>query len=337
MNILVVNEDYNLISKINTSLKSIENITYNCFETSDEACDYIENNTIDIAVLSLTMPIMNGDEMADVIYASNPSAKFCFLFDEKSIEVGVESFNSYIGCRILDKNRFNPDEFLKAILYLIDEYEAEDRLNEALNKYRDKEKAYKDAMSEMSGLLNSRISCYSRVTKVYSKSIEELCEQFPEEIRINIEDFFNCVFGQYIQDVLVESVDIQKSIEGLIDSINDREAQRHFQFVYDCELPVGKVSEDIVFSAHFLSHLFAKFLQRFRVKLDLKEGPKAYRLDVLVDTRLGNVSKELLDLLSNAAKASLESICYKLEHGSKDGIIQIRLYYLKEIKNGKET
>lgn len=332
INILIAHEDINIIAKIKTAIKTLDDLNAIYFSSSDEAFEYIEESFIDIAVLSLTMPIMNGDEIADVIYSINPNAKFCFIYDENTFDLGIESFNKYLGSRIIDKSHFTPDSLSGAISFLYEEYVAEDIYNEQLDSYRAKEKTYKTTMNEMSAMLNSRISCYSRVTKVYSKSIEELCLSFDETTRLKIENFFNCVFGQYIQDVLVESVDINKSILGLIESLNDKESQRHYQFIYDCPLPEGDTAENIVFSAHFLSHLFAEFLEKFRMKLELKDGPKVYRLDVLVDTRLGNASDEILSILCNAASSSLKSICYKLEQVSKSGIVQIRIYYLKNLK-----
>ena len=334
ISLIVVHEDINFIGRIQSAVKAMDNIDISSFDSSNEACDYIENNQVDVAVLSLSLPIMNGDEIADIIFSTNPSVKLCFIFDETTFELAIDNFNRYLGSKIYDKNKFIPDDFIKSLSILIENYEAEDKLRTKIDSYREKEKTYKNTMLEMSSLLNSRISCYSRVSKVYSKSIEELCTDIEEHTRIKIENFFNCVFGQFIQDVLVESVDFKKAIDELNESINNKDKQRHYQFIYDCDTPSVNIKENIIFSAHFLSHLFAEFLEKFRVKLELKEGPKVYRLDVLVDTRFGNISTGLLDLLSSAAKASLESICYKLEHISKDGIIQIRLYYLKD---GKET
>ena len=70
-------------------------------------------------------------------------------------------------------------------------------------------------------------------------------------------------------------------------------------------------------------------MEKYRAKLEIKEGPTAVRVDFLIDTRLGNMDQMIFDEFCNVMNSLLVILCDKCERGVKDGIMQYRLFFLK--------
>lgn len=329
INVLIVNEDDNLIERFKVTLKDSIDVHYLLTNTSDDAVNLISNESVDIGIFSLSMPIMNGDELADVLIANNPESRFAFMYDESNLELAISMFNSFNNVRLIGSSNVSSDELSNIISDISVEYFREDSLSSELNRYREVEKSAKGKMDEMSQVLNSRIECYNSLNKLTVDNIKYLCSKFNNDEINSIIKFFNYSLAQYIQDYLMEEETIDDTKDVLVDFINDTAAQRHYQFIST----VNECDNDncirISYASFFLSHLFADFLERFRIKVELLEGEHVYRLDFLADTRLGNENTAVFEDLKVIARKILKGICDKLEFASKDGIVQYRLFFRK--------
>lgn len=330
INVVLITEDNNLIERLEPILKNNNSYNYHSFDNAKEAMEYIENDCPELGIISLDMTVVNGEELADYMIEYNLYAKFCFIFNENNIENACSLFNRYNKCKLLNDSLLSADEIKNIIENLYYEYTKEADLNKEIEIYRELEKSAKEKMTDMSDILNARIECYNSLNEVIVNSIKFLCSDLSVESLNLVINFLNYLFAQFIHDYLIEGPKLIDSIDSLVSSLNDKENKRHYNYVTEVSDVENLFSERISFASFMLSHMFADFLEKYRIKLELKENDLVYRLDFLVDIRLGNPNKEIFDGLSSVAKFVIKNLCDKLDYANKDGIIQYRMFFKKE-------
>ena len=89
MKIMAVDDEKHALDSIQESIKNVvpqaEVIT---FERGDFALDFAKENEIDIAFLDISMPVMNGIELAKELKKLNPHINiiFCTAYSEYAID-----------------------------------------------------------------------------------------------------------------------------------------------------------------------------------------------------------------------------------------------------------
>lgn len=331
LNVLIISEDSFFMNRMEASLRSTSE--YNCHyvDSSDEAMTLISDVRIDIAILSMTMPVMSGEELADYILDTNRSARFIFIYSEEYIESAVDLFNHFDGSMIYERKTANPEDIKQSINDMCNDYLREIKLKDEIDAYREREKTYKHTMDEMTKVLNARIECYHDVSVVFAKSIQCLNLDLSDDDQSKINDFYLNGLNKYIQDFLIEELSFETFIEELQNNLNNTELMKHYQFVNVLSGPIENplIASRICFATYYISHIFADCFEKYRVKLELKENDVVYRLDALADSRLANANLEMVNRMLNVANAALGKIGQKIEMGEKDGIIQIRVYFVK--------
>ena len=184
-------------------------------------------------------------------------------------------------------------------------------------------------MEEMSSVLNSRVECYSHIIRLYATCIESMCIDLPKEYAFRISSFFSDELNEYVERFIISSFEPKEYFRFLADNVNNTERQRHFQITGSECVRKNDIGELIGFVCHFISFGFTANMERYRAKLEIKEGPTAIRVDFLIDTRLGNFDKAIFDEFCNVMNELLVILCDKCERGIKDGIMQYRLFFLK--------
>jgi len=330
INAIVINQNQLLIDRIKPILSIDDNIAFRYYTNIEEAIDFISENHPEIGILSLDMDIMGGDEIADIIIDNNDKAKFVFIYEESNIEKAIELFNRFDYTRLIENKGLSPDDLLDNVRDLYELVTREDNLNQKVNSYRDLEKASRDKMSDMSSVLNSRIECYNSLNRSTVNAIKFICGNDLIDYQEKVINYLNYTFAQYIHDLLIESPDIVQSINTITEILNDTQRQRHFQFVSDISVIDKEIEEKVSFAAFVLSHMFSDFLEKYRIKIELKENDKIVRMDFLLDKRLGNIDDGLFDMLRGVARRLINSICDKVEFASNEGIIQYRMFFIKK-------
>lgn len=333
---LFIVDDNFLLERIKTGFNDYSGYEYLFASTSEEAVSLAKDNDIAICCLYLNMEILSGDEIADIVIDENPEVRFIFIYDEKDTELAVNMFNTYDGSKIILKDNFSVENLKE----LFDEesklYNAENKLHEDAKLYREREKAYKNSMSEMSNVLNQRVECYQSIVKLYTAGIEMVMPKFTKDEALKVKAFFEKEFSEYIDKFVVDSLDVSSFFENLEAQIGDTENQKHFLVIGKESVKADELGSLICYMIHFISHGFCDFLEKYRTKVEIKEGPFAVRIDFLIDTRLGNVRKEFFDEYVSILNDIVVTLCDKVEKGSKDGITQYRFFYLKESSSDSE-
>ena len=334
---LFISEDNFLLERIKTGFSNYPDYEYLFASSSDEAVKLAKENEIAICCIYLDMEILFGDEISDIVIDENPEVRFIFIYDEKDTELAVKMFNVYDGSKIILKENFS----VEALKESFDEesalYNAENRLHEDARIYREREMAYKNSMAEMSNVLNQRVECYQSIVKMYAAGIEMVMPKFTKDEGLKVKAFLEKELSEYVDKFVVSSIDIASFFKALEEDINNTELLKHYQIFGKEIVKSDDLGVLICYAIHFISHGFCDFLEKYRTKVEIKEGPFAIRVDFLVDTRLGNVRPEFFEEYTSVLNDIVVTLCDKVEKGSKDGITQYRFYYLKESTETNES
>ena len=326
---LFISEDKFLLDRIRAGFSDKKGYEYLFASSSEEAVQMSKCGDLAVCVLTVSMSVMDGTELAEIVADENPDVKFIFIYEENNTEAAVNLFNDYEMSYIIPRDGFSVEMLSDMFDREVKFYNAEENLRAQAKLYREKERRYKDSMNEMSAVLNSRVECYSHIIKLYATCIDSMCIDLPKEYAFRISSFFSDELNEFVERFIISSFEPEEYFKFIEENVNDKEKQRHFQITGAECVKKGELGELIGFVCHFISFGFTANMEKYRAKLEIKEGPTAVRVDFLIDTRLGNVDQMIFDEFCNVMNSLLVILCDKCERGVKDGIMQYRLFFLK--------
>lgn len=326
---LFVSEDKFLLERIRTGFADKKGYEYLFASTSEEAVEISKSGDIAVCSMTLSMSIMDGEEIAQIVADDNPDVRFIFIYEEVNTETAVNLFNEFEMSRIIPRDSFSVETLKDMFDKEIEFYNAEENLRRQAKAYREKERLYKDSMNEMSSVLNSRIDCYSHIIRLYATCIDSMCIDLPKEYAHRISSFFSDELNEFVERFIVSPFEPEEYFRFIEDNVNNTQQQRHFQLTGAELVPKNEFGELIGFVCHFISFGFTTNMERYRAKLEIKEGPSAIRVDFLIDMRLGNVDEDIFAEFCTVMNELLVILCDKCERGQRDGILQYRLFFLK--------
>ena len=326
---LFISEDKFLLERIRTGFADKKGYEYLFASTSEEAVEISKSGDIAVCSMTLSMSIMDGEEIAQIVADDNPEVRFIFIYEEVNTETAVNLFNEFEMSRIIPRDSFSVETLKDMFDKEVEFYNAEENLRRQAKTYREKERLYKDSMNEMSAVLNSRVDCYSHIIRLYATCIDSMCIDLPKEYAYRISSFFSDELNEYVERFIVSSFEPEEYFKFIEDNVNNTQQQRHFQLTGAELVPKNEFGELIGFVCHFISFGFTTNMERYRAKLEIKEGPSAIRVDFLIDMRLGNVDEMIFDEFCTVMNELLVILCDKCERGQRDGILQYRLFFLK--------
>ena len=115
INVLFVINDESKIGRFKEVFVNDASYRYSFFFDAARAVDYIKENPVDIALISVGMEIVNGAEMAEMVFDTFPKCLFVFSYKQDEIHEAISLFNTYDYSRIIDFERTEPEN-LKDIL-----------------------------------------------------------------------------------------------------------------------------------------------------------------------------------------------------------------------------
>ncbi len=329
---LFISEDNFLLERIRTGFSDKTGYEYLFAASSEEAVEMSKCGDLAVCAMTLGMSIMGGDEVAQIVSDENPNVRFIFIYEEANTELAVNLFNCFDRSYIIPRDSFSVETLSEMFDKEVEYFNAEEKLQEEARAHREKERLFKDSMNEMSSVLNSRVECYSHIIRLYACCIDSLCMDLPKEYSHRISSFFTDELNEFVERFIISSFNPEEYFRFIEENVNNTEQQRHFQLIgADC-LKASELGELIGFVCHFISFGFTTNMERYRAKLEIKEGPNALRVDFLIDTRLGNVDRDIFEEFCTVMNELLVILCDKVEKGVKDGIMQYRLYFIKPDK-----
>lgn len=329
LNVLIVFDNEALGRRLKSILESDEERTYVFYDNSLDAVEYAKANPIDIAVISVDMPIMSGTEISEILYDSYPRCEFVFLFREESITDAVALFNYYDNCHILDSSVIIPDDVENVVSECITHYNHESEIKERNERYREKERAYKKTMLEMSGILNARVKCYSEVVRLFAEAGKLLFNESNDESLAGVLDFYTHEMNRYISLFLDRNADIESVFGELCDRCDDRDNNKYYMLSHEIEDVTDEVVLEMAFLCRLLSDAFYIFMNGYRGKIIITSEQEYYKMDVLYDVRIGRPDVKAWGYVQRILDNVIDRFTAKYDSASKDGILQYRMYFEK--------
>lgn len=324
INIISICEE-SINNKIQSTLSSIEGCKINSFLDRDSSISFIDNNEVAIAIMSLDM--MDAYDITEYIYHMNTNARFIFIYND--LEYAISLFNSYDSAYIFHHNKLDSIDFINTINAITEEYKGEILLQDELEQYRDREKKYKLTMNEMSCVLNSRLVCFEHISNIFSKSIAYITSPIVAIDDTKLEDCFYNIFSSFCKYYFTNDINYQDEIDLLINMYDNPDTKKYLKIDIDSNIKSRNNLCVITYYVFVLVHLFAEFLDKYRIKIEVLQDSKVYRIDCLCDTKLSDTDLNGLILLYDSAQKSISGLCNKVEYANRDGIFQFRIYLLK--------
>ena len=104
---LFISEDKFLLERIRTGFSDKKGCEFLFASTGDDALAISSGGDIAVCAMTLSMSIMNGEEIAQVVADDNPGARFIFIYDENDTETAVRMFNDYEMSGIIPRDIFS--------------------------------------------------------------------------------------------------------------------------------------------------------------------------------------------------------------------------------------
>lgn len=330
LNVLFVINDELKIGRFKHIFTDDTSYKYSFFCDAISAVEFIKENPVDIALVSVGMEIVNGAEMAEMIFDISPKCMFTFSYKQDEINDAIALFNIYDYSRIIDHERTEPEN-VKDILKECSDFLSEEEVHKLKNEnFRHKEMAYKKTMFEMSSMLNARIACYSSVIDMYCNSGALLFDRQQDEAMISVLDFFKKQLSFYVQLYLDRRVDFNEIYSDLIASNNHVEEKKFFQFNSSIEMSDDEVFYNMTYLIRMICSSFNTYMKGYRGRVDISEDDLCYRVDIIYDLRIGQPDIKSWGYVCCILEDLIKAFCNRQECASRNGIMQYRLFFTKD-------
>lgn len=323
INIISVNEE-SVNNRIKNILSSLEELRLFTFCDANSALDFVDNNDAFLAIISLDL---NANKLDEHFIRHNSNANFIFIYN--NLELAISMLNKYDDTFIFRTDDIDSQDFANSIRYLLEQYKYEQFLQDELVQYRDREKKYKYTMNEMSSVLNSRLVCFEHISNIFAKSIAYITSRNKSIDDSILENSFYNIFSNFCKYYFTNEINYHEELEILINSYNIPDKHKFLKFDYNIDVISHKNICDISYYVYVLVHLFVDFLDKYKIKIEVLQDSKLYRIDGLCDARLNKDELDDLNLLYESVQKSISALCDKSEYANRDGIFQFRIYLLK--------
>lgn len=326
--VLFAIEDEGMLLRLRDVFVSNKQVSYFFAGECDEATNFCEENELSVAVLSLSMPVMNGDELAEMIIGRNPSVKFIFLYEQRDIELAIQMFNTYSDCKTIDRDLFNTEDFSMDLDDLLNTYRYDDALIERFKDQNQKERAYKQSIGNMSAVLESRKKCNQQIFEVYLLCSRMMFEDKDDKSLLKVSNFFRAQLETYQSMYLFDEYNIpDEFLRNLVNRFNRPEDKKLFKLDNTAELPAGEISYPVLFMMCVICSAFFWFMEYYRAKVEIRERSDCYILNVIYDITYGREDVRAWGYVCSVLDELCNAFCKKYEVGIKEGIMQYRLVF----------
>lgn len=328
-NVLFVIEDEDLLNRIQAVFNETKGIRYFFASESKEAIEKVRELDVAVAVLSLSIPVMNGNEIAEYLSSNNVNTRFIFIYRDIDTELAVEQFNTYSGSQIFEYNSFRVDELKPYVFKLIDDYSYEAKLKARIDKLNEKELGYRRSIKDMNGLLESRRRSYKETARVYLMGAQYLFKDYDSPSVAKVIDYLEREIDIYVGLFLFRDCEWDAFFDELSERCSDNENYRFLKISVPTTIPSEDIAYDMMFCIGLLCDAVADFMESYRGKVVLEEYEKLYRLDVRFDLRAGNCDAFAWEYVCEVINNLLNVFAARCEAGSKDGIDEFRMYFYR--------
>lgn len=331
LNALIAINDQIKINTLSTVLRNDGDVNYVFFSDSMKAIEYVtkSNVSVDLAVISAGMSILDGEELAEVIAGENYRCRFIFIFDDMTIENAVRVFNQYDYCGLMYLSAVEAEDIRYLVSNLKDEISSEVNYKSDLQAFRESEKENRIALSDMSSILNARVSCYDKIISLYSKSVQLILEQYSD---IDYESSVNKILMQireYVNIFLGRNTDANELFDAICVHYHIPDDKKYLSFERCEDIIDNDVMCYMAFITQFVCMTYLDYLSVYKAKFTQSVDKNYFKIDLIMDTRAGYPNKKEISFLKRITECLADGISDKFEKAIKNGIVHYRICFDK--------
>ena len=329
--ILFVDDDETIINRLKAIMVDQ---TIQCFyaTTGEQALAILAKAEISVAVIDLVMPVLSGRELIEMISGQYPDTVVMLMAEKDEAREAIEVHNNLHTDKLIIKPWASADELNKWLQDGLENYNSEDKQNHMAEQYQARVDKYKQAVFEMTNLLNDRMEGYQEIEKVFMHIIEALisvtdCQLSPDKKRY-VADYEERLLREFIQIYLVGIAERESFELSLINQYHDPSENRYFK--YEDELEDDISSEDfqhIRFMIKAITDFYGILYPTFRAKISIQVIKESqYLLNILYEIPGYKIMENAEVLMKQIVERLVEAYSTRYAYGEKNSIQQYKIY-----------
>ena len=337
--LLTVLSDESLLNRIKLIL-SDKSVRYSFCSSADEASTIAYNEEIAVAILDFDSPVFSGEELCELLLSINPEMQFIVLFDEKDTKAVLDAYNTLHINMLMCKQHLVLEDLPSLVDSCLHKYNRDEEVDKLDEDFKQMNEMYLRPMSEMSSILNERLTGYEYIIKVFKYSLGFVLDTSEKSLNV-IDEFVDRIINDYIQIFMIKEPQISVYFDRLRDSFNDPEGRKYFKF--DCEnveIP-DEQKHNLLFVLDVITIFFDVFHPFYRGKIavanveheDLKKTENTQdimipeteiEVNALYEVRRNQDTLEIYDQIIYAVRLMLKAHGYHVRYGQKNSILQFK-------------
>ncbi len=294
----------------------------------DDAVSIMEEHEIAAVFMPYGLDVLSGDEMLEIILDHNSKAQIILLFDDEDLLKVIHAHNTYHICRLISSSNMKLELLPEKINAAFDRYNKDDEIREFEKDYRIKEDKYKEALSDITALLNDRMNSYNAIRTFFLSLLNlDIAKKKNEAENEAINRYLSRIMQEYVALFLLQDVDKDTYLQNVISDCHDPEQHRFLQLSCKTDQLDCEQQTKCLFVIRTLSLFFTVFYERYRGKIETEEAENGLVLNVVFECILNSAFSGVIGEVLAMNEAFIRYFADKTAFGAKDRILQYKLIY----------
>ena len=331
--ILFVDDDLTIINRLKVIMVDQ---TIQCFFATkgEEALKILSENEIAVAVVDLTMPVLSGKELIEMISGQYPDTVVMLLAERDEAREAIEVHNNLHTNKLIIKPWMSVDELNKWLQDGLETYNSEDKQNRLVDEYRERVEKYKETVFEMTNLLNDRMEGYQEIEKVFKHIVEALIQitdcQLTQDEKHYVSEYEEKLLREFIQIYLVGIAERESFGLALINQYHDPSENRYFMYEDELKDVSGECFQHIRFIMKAITDFYSILYPTFRAKITIQEAKdEQFLINTLYEIPGYKIMEHAEILMKQIMERLIEHYSTRFLFGAKNSIQQYKIYIKK--------
>lgn len=328
--VLVVVSDSGLLNRIRMVMQDSSAQYFFC-ESEEEALDIIETRELAVAMISLSMPLMDGQELIECIANRSSKTRIILLFDEEEVERALDIHNQYHLCKLIYSQNSGVDDFPEFVEEALSDYNRSDEIKKIEIRHREKEEKYRTTMMAMKELLEGKQTGIEQTNILLRNAAGYLAcngTQVQENVSSQVISYCEELLKKRETVFELNSPDMEQYFETLVSECHKPEEKRYLKLECHTQIPTDdELFGKMAFVLDAITDYYRYFYKFYRAKITLSEIEGNLVCNVLFDIGkqklTGRISDSGIKLLKHLTAHYSDQAAF----GSQEGIFQYKMVY----------
>ncbi len=325
---LFISNDESLMNRIRIMVHD-EAAQFYYANSIDDAVAVMEEKEIAVVFMPYGLDVLSGDEMLEIILDHNAKAQIILLFDDEDLLKVIRAHNTYHICKLISSSNVKLELLPEKLNAAFERYNKDDEIKEFEKDYRIKEDKYKNALTDISSLLNDRMNSYEKIRNFFlALSGMYLQTEFAKAESEAFRNYLDILMQEYISLFLVKETGTNEYLDEIIKHAH--EAEKHRFLMISCEHLDTLGEQDrlqCLYVIRSISRFFGIFYDRYRGKIETQEADTGIILNIVYEGIIYPAYAEVIDKILPFNDALTRQFSSRAVSGTKDKILQYKLIY----------